>query len=103
MWIPNDYLSQVYNVVTFMLSRDNPQTHKNVIFVDSVKFMVIGAAIGCLFKFFRREANFKKYINSMILGSMGGTFYSFNFTNKKVEYLQAKKKLRFDKKSKHLV
>lgn len=53
MSIANDYLSQVYNVMMYLVSRENPQTHKNVIFVDSVKCLVIGAAFGCLLRFSR--------------------------------------------------
>lgn len=39
----------------------------------------------------------------MILGSMFGACYSFNFTNRRIEYFQAMNKVRLEKMSKHLL
>lgn len=80
----SDYLNQIYNVFSFLVSRENPQTHKNVIFLQSVKCIVIGAALGGLLRFARGEFHYRKYMNWMTSGAVLGASYSFYFTNKKV-------------------
>jgi hypothetical protein len=93
MSILNEYLSQIYNVVSYTTNPHNPLTCRKTILVDTMKCTLIGTVLAMMIRYSIGECYYLKYGRIIIRGALFGLCYSFYFTNQKVETFEARKKL----------
>jgi hypothetical protein len=93
MSIINEYLNQIYNVVSYTANPHNSLTCRKKILTDTMKCTLIGTVLAILIRYSIGECYYLKYGRIMMRGAIFGLCYSFYFTNQKVEAFQARKKL----------